>query len=212
MKLGEQMSVIFIGICGGSASGKTTLATAIKNRFLGYVNVISMDDYYKDNSHLTSEAKAQLNFDHPDAFDSVLLAEHLGLLKAGVEVLTPQYSFYEQTRLPKGVSITPLNFVILEGLYVLYFEAIRNLLDMSIFLETSECVRYSRILERDSTTRNISIELVQELFYRDIKPMHERYVEPQSRFADLIINGDNPKRALKIALKLIVNLEKGNET
>ena len=179
---------MIIGICGGSASGKTTLASKLKSINPDLATVVAMDSFYFDKSELSIEDCFCHNFDHPTAFDTELLVGKLKQLMSGVPVRMPQYSYTTHARTVSQELIYPCPIIIVEGLYLLLFQTIRELIDYRVFLEVPETIRYNRIIERDSIERNDGIDATRKIYLRDIKPMHELYIEPQKGYADLILD------------------------
>jgi len=181
--------MIIIGIAGGTGSGKTTVARSVMKR-LGTekVTFISQDSYYKDHSHLTLEERALINYDHPFAFDNELLAEHLGMLKEGKTASAPVYDFTIHARSKSETrELKPNNIVILEGLHVLSDEHLRNQLDIKVFVDTDPDVRILRRVLRDIEERGRTIQSIRDQYLSTVKPMHEAFIEPSKKYADLII-------------------------
>ncbi len=183
------MKPIIIGIAGGSASGKSTIAKSLFQQFeeKKSVIIIRQDDYYKDQSHLSMEERVKNNYDHPFAFDTELLVTHLNSLSQGVTIVKPKYDFTHHTRSNETEIIEPSEVIILEGLFVLEDELIRNKLDIKIFVETDADVRFIRRLQRDVLDRGRTVESVITQYLTTVKPMHEGFVEPSKKYADVII-------------------------
>ncbi len=183
------MKPIIIGIAGGSASGKTTIARVISDEFRERKSlvIIRQDDYYKDQSALTMEQRVLTNYDHPFAFDNDLLVKHLDELLQRKTIIKPIYDFKQHTRSDEIETITPKDVIILEGLFILEDETIRNRLDMKIFVDTDADVRFIRRLKRDVIDRGRTVESVISQYLATVKPMHEGFVEPSKKFADIII-------------------------
>ena len=167
---------IFIGIAGGTGSGKTTLTEHIKKRFGDAVSVIYHDNYYKDQTGMPFEVRCRQNYDHPDAFETDLMVRHLKALKAGVPIQCPVYSYTEHNRTKETITIQPTSVVIVEGLLIFQNPELRDLMDIKIFVDTDADVR---ILRR--------IESVVEQYLTTVKPMHEQFIEPSKRYADIIV-------------------------
>ncbi len=200
------MDTIMIGIAGGTGSGKSTLTKHIKNRFGDAVSVINHDSYYKDQSDLTFEQRVRTNYDHPNAFDTELLVRHLKELKAGRPILCPVYSYVEHNRTSETVEIRPTSVVVLEGLLIFQEPEIRNLLDIKIYVDTDADVRILRRIIRDVKERGRSLESVVEQYLTTVKPMHEQFIEPSKRYADLIIlEGGHNQVALDMIMQRIEN-------
>ena len=181
------MDTMIIGIAGGTGSGKTTLTERLKAEFQGDVSVLYHDNYYKSHSDMTYEERAKLNYDHPDAFDTDLMIRHLKALKAGVPVQCPVYSYTQHNRTAETVEIQPTSVVIVEGLLIFQNPELRDLLDIKIFVDTDADVRILRRIMRDVKERGRSIDSVVEQYLTTVKPMHEQFVEPSKRFADIIV-------------------------
>lgn len=177
-----------IGIAGGTGSGKTTVAERI-SEFLGgeRVLIIPQDAYYKDRSYLPLEERDKLNFDHPDAFDMDLLVEHLKRLKSGHPIEMPIYNYKLHIREKDTRYIEPRDVIVLEGILVLHEEKLRKLMDIKIFVDTPDDIRFIRRLQRDIGERGRTLESVINQYMETVRPMHEQFVEPSKRYADIII-------------------------
>ncbi len=180
---------IIIGIAGGSASGKTTIARRIQEAFSDQKSVlmIRQDDYYKDQTHKPMEERIKTNYDHPFAFDNDLLIAHLHELMEGRPVRKPTYDFVNHTRSNVTELCNPADVIILEGLFVLESEEIRDLLDIKIFVETAADIRFIRRLLRDVNERGRTVDSVVTQYVNTVRIMHETFIEPTKRYADLII-------------------------
>ena len=178
---------IFIGIAGGTGSGKTTLTEHIKKRFGDAVGVIYHDNYYRDQTGMPFEVRCRQNYDHPDAFETDLMVRHLKALKAGVSIQCPVYSYTDHNRTDKTVEIKPASVIIVEGLLIFQNPELRDLMDIKIFVDTDADVRILRRILRDVKERGRSIESVVEQYLTTVKPMHEQFIEPSKRFADIIV-------------------------
>lgn len=183
-------NIVLIGICGGSASGKTTIAQKLVTDNPNDVVLISQDMYYKPYDDLSIDEKKKVNYDHPDAFDIDLMVKHLIHLKNGLSINAPIYSFVEYTRMKESIKIEPKRVILLEGMLIFHYPEIRNLLDNSIYIESSENIRLKRMVSRDVLERGRTTDSVIEQYLRDMKPMHDRYVESLKQYADTLINGD----------------------
>jgi len=183
--------VYFIGIAGGSCSGKTTLARELARR-LGESDTagISIDSYYLGLSAADRQEIERYNFDHPDALDHKLLTDHLKKLAAGEAVERPVYDFTTHTRTSRVERMEPVPFVIVEGLFPLYWEAVRALLGTKVFIDAPHEVCLNRRLERDTTERGRPREEVIRRYNEMARPMYEKYVLPSKRFADVVIDGE----------------------
>jgi uridine kinase len=191
------MAVVVIGIAGGSASGKTSVANKLVENQISKVNSIALlrlDDYYKDLSNLKIEERSKTNFDHPDSIDFDLLSDHLQKLKDGKSINKPIYDFSIHNRKDKTELINPVNVVILEGILALSEAIIRDLCDIKIFVDTADDIRFIRRLKRDTSERGRTIESVISQYLETVRPMHMQFVEPSKKYADIIIpeGGHNP--------------------
>lgn len=188
------MKPILIGIAGGSASGKTSIARKIKETFqVQSVSIIREDDYYKDQSELTMEQRVKTNYDHPLAFDTDLMIHHLKCLMMGQSIDKPTYDFTIHTRSDKVEKIPYSDVIIVEGLFVLENAKLRDLLDIKIFVDTASDVRFIRRLIRDVNERERTLESVVNQYMNVVRVMHEQFIEPTKKNADLIIpeGGEN---------------------
>jgi uridine kinase len=181
------MKILFIGIAGGTGSGKTTVAHNIKEKIGEDILILDMDSYYKDNSNIPFEERLKINYDHPDAFDIPLLKSHIESLLKGEVVKKPIYSFVEYTRLKDYEEIKPKRIIILEGIFALFFEELRKLMDIKIYVDTDADIRLIRRLLRDIKERGRTIDSVIKQYTEVVRPMHIQFVEPTKRFADIII-------------------------
>lgn len=188
------MEVFVIGIAGGTGSGKSTLTRNIAERFGDRITVLRHDDYYKAHSDLTYEERAALNYDHPDAFDTSLLVCHLAALKRGECVECPIYDYTVHNRSAKTRTVAPTPVILLEGLLILEDRALRELLDLKIYVDTDADVRILRRIVRDVKKRARTLESVVTQYLTTVKPMHEAFIEPSKKYADIIIpeGGKNP--------------------
>ena len=180
---------IIIGIAGGSASGKSSIANEIYEYFKHEhtIKIIRLDDYYKDQSHLTMEQRVKTNYDHPLAFDMDLLVKHLDLLKSNQSVEKPIYDFTVHNRSLQVEVINPRDVFILEGLFVLNEVQIRERCDILIYVDTDADIRFIRRLKRDMQERGRSLESVCNQYLQTVRPMHEQFVEPSKKYAHIII-------------------------
>jgi uridine kinase len=184
---------MLIGIAGGTGAGKTTIARQVTEG-VESVRVVPLDNYYRDRSDLDPDERAQINYDHPDAFDWALVGEQLDALAAGDPVEMPQYDFERHLRTDETVRVEPGAVVVLEGILALYDDAVRKRLDLQLYVETDADVRVLRRLQRDIRERGRSLDGVIDQYLSTVKPMHERFVRPTRRNADLIIpEGANEK-------------------
>ncbi len=186
--------MLVIGIAGGTGSGKTTVARRILKRIgTEHVALLSQDSYYKHQPHLTKEERAQVNYDHPNSFDNELLIEHLQELRRGRSVQVPVYSFSEHIRTEETIPLAPTPVVVLEGILVLADEPLRKEMDIKVFVDTDADVRVLRRINRDMRERGRSFDSVFAQYLNTVKPMHEAFIEPSKRYADLIVpeGGEN---------------------
>lgn len=181
--------MLIIGIAGGTGSGKTTVARSVIDQLAtNKVTFISQDNYYNDQTHLNMVEREKVNYDHPFAFDNELLVEHLNLLKAGQTVYAPVYDFTIHTRsTDRCIELPPNEIIIVEGLFVLYDERLRELLDVKVYVDTDSDVRILRRVLRDMEERGRSIHSIYQQYLSTVKPMHESFIEPSKKYADLII-------------------------
>ncbi len=197
----DDRQVILIGIAGGTGSGKTTVTRKLMQYVGEHVSVVYHDNYYKDNASMPFEERCKLNYDHPQAFDTDLMVEHLRQLKAGKPVDCPVYSFSQHTRTNETVHIEPARVIIVEGILIFENEQLRSLMDIKIFVDTDADVRILRRITRDVRERGRSLESVVDQYLTTVKPMHQQYVEPSKRCADIILleGGHN-----LVALEMII--------
>lgn len=180
--------MVIIGIAGGTGSGKTTVVNKIIDSFpAGEVAVLPQDSYYKDSSHVPVELRQKINFDEPAAFDWPLLVEHLQSLKEGRAVEMPTYSYLTCTRQPETVHVEPRDVVLVEGILVLTDPRLRDMLDIKVYVDADADERLIRVITRDCIERGRTPHMVIDRYQRVLKPMHERYIEPCKRQADLIV-------------------------
>ena len=180
-------NILVIGIAGGTGSGKTTLMKNIVSRFEGDVTVLSHDNYYKRHDELTYEERSQLNYDEPDALETDLMAAHLVALRRGEAIDCPVYDFTAHNRSDETVLILPRKVIIVEGILIFENEPLRNLMDIRIFVDTDADVRLCRRIQRDVTKRGRTLESVLHQYQQTVKPMHEKYVEPSKKFANIVV-------------------------
>jgi uridine kinase len=193
---------LVIAVAGGTGSGKTTVARKLVEALpSGLATIIEHDSYYRDQSDLGPEERSALNYDHPDALESDLLAEHLRQLRAGSTVELPIYDFRTHTRQRDTRRVGPTAVVVVEGILTLAQPAVRDQLDIKIFVDTDADIRVFRRIRRDLEDRGRTFASVREQYYRSVRPMHNQFVEPSKRWADLIIpeGGDN-----HVALEILV--------
>ncbi len=181
------MDILVIGIAGGTGSGKTTLTNRLKERFGKDISVIRHDDYYRSQDDISFEERVKTNYDHPDSFETDLLIEHLKQLKNGHSIECPVYSFSEHTRTKETRKIDPTKVIIVEGILIFQNPELLNMLDIRIFVDTDPDVRILRRILRDVKERGRSLDSVVTQYLATVKPMHEQFVEPSKRNADIIV-------------------------
>lgn len=200
------MDVLVIGIAGGSGSGKSTLTKNIKQKFGDDITVILHDDYYKAHDDLSYDERALLNYDCPDAYDTDLMIEHLKALKSGKSITCPVYDYSIHNRSDKTVEIKPSKVIIIEGILILESQRLCDLIDIKVFVDTDPDIRIIRRIKRDMKKRARSFESIVEQYILTVKPMHEMYVEPSKKNADLVIlEGGKNQVALDLLLQKIKN-------
>ena len=180
-------NILVIGIAGGSGSGKTTLLKNLVEQFAENVTVLSHDNYYKRHDELTYEERCQLNYDEPAALETDLMAAHLDKLRQGEAIDCPVYDFAEHNRSDETIRIEPRPVIIVEGILIFENEPLRDLMDIRIFVDTDADVRLCRRIKRDVNKRGRSLESVLTQYQTTVKPMHEKYVEPSKKFANIIV-------------------------
>ncbi|MCL1616099.1 uridine kinase [Bacteroides sp. ET71] len=192
--------MLIIGIAGGTGSGKTTVVRKIVESLpANEVVLLPQDSYYKDSSHIPLEKRQNINFDHPDAFDWTLLSEHVAALRRGESIEQPTYSYLTCTRQAETIHIEPREVVIIEGILALCDPTLRNMMDLKVFVDTDSDERLIRVIQRDMQERGRTAEAVMERYIRVLKPMHQQFIEPCKRYADLIVpEGGNNQVAIDI--------------
>ena len=179
--------ILVIGIAGGTGSGKTTLMKNIVDKFGDVVTVLSHDNYYHRHDLLPFEERCKLNYDEPAALETDLMARHLLQLRQGQAIDCPVYDFAQHNRSNETVRIEPKQVIIVEGILIFENEALRDLMDIRIFVDTDADVRLCRRIKRDVNKRGRSLESVLEQYQTTVKPMHEKYVEPSKHFAHIVV-------------------------
>ena len=185
-----------IGIAGGTGSGKTTVVKKIVEALPpDSVAVVPLDSYYNDTTDLTDEERRQINFDHPDAFDWKLLHKQISMLKKGEAIEQPTYSYVLSNRLPETVHVEPKPVIIIEGIMTLVDRKLRNMMDLKIFVDTDSDERLIRNILRYVMERGRTVDMVLNRYLEVLKPMHEQFIEPTKKYADIIIpqGGENMK-------------------
>ncbi len=194
---------LFIGIAGGSGSGKTTIARAVVDRLDGRVALLQHDAYYRHTPDLSFDERTKVNYDHPDSLETELLVDHLVTLRSGVAIERPIYDFAKHLRSDDSVRVEAAPVVIVEGILVLAELELRSELDLKIFVDTDPDLRLARRLKRDTEERGRSVDSVIDQYFGTVRPMHLEFVEGSKRYADLIIpEGYNP-RAVATVVELI---------
>ncbi len=196
------MNTILLGIAGGTGSGKTTLANRLVDSFgSDEVSILRHDNYYKRHDEMCYEERTKLNYDHPDAFDTELLCEHIRMLKAGKPIHMPLYDYSAHNRSDRTVLVHPAPVIVLEGILIFAEPSLCELMDIKVFVDTDADVRILRRIIRDVKERGRSLDSVINQYLTTVKPMHEQFVEPGKRRADIIIpeGGEN-----KVALDMLI--------
>lgn len=179
--------ILVIGIAGGTGSGKTTLMKRIVERYADQVTVLSHDNYYKRHDDLSYEQRCLLNYDEPDALETDLMAAHLDCLRHGEAIDCPVYDFTLHNRSQETVHIIPKKVIIVEGILIFENKALRDLMDIRIFVDTDADIRLCRRIKRDVNKRGRTLESVLSQYQNTVKPMHDLYVEPSKKFASIIV-------------------------
>ena len=206
-------NILVIGIAGGTGSGKTTLMKNIINRFGDVVTVLSHDNYYRRHDELTYEERCLINYDEPAALETDLMAHHLDLLRQGQAIDCPVYDFSAHNRSNDTIRIVPKNVIIVEGILIFENEPLRNLMDIKIFVDTDADVRLCRRIKRDVNKRGRTLESVLMQYQQTVKPMHEKYVEPSKKYADIVVpeGGKNLVALDMIMLRIQRHLSEAEE-
>jgi uridine kinase len=193
-------SPLVVGIAGGTASGKSTVSRKIKEALTAFrVAFLDQDSYYRDLADLNIDERREINFDHPDAFDTELLVSHMKALTQGQPIDKPVYNFVTSTREPRTVRVDPGDMILLEGILVLHIPAVRELLQVRIFVDAEDDVRIIRRLTRDIKERGRDFDHVVSQYFRHVRPMHMGFVEPSKRYADIIVpHGGHNETAIEM--------------
>lgn len=198
-----------IGVAGGTASGKTTIIDIIRNHFQDNLTVLSHDNYYKAHNNMTYEERSKLNYDHPAAFDTDMMVEHLKMLKCSLPVEVPVYDFSVHNRSDKTIQVLPKKVILVEGILVLENKELRDEMDLKIFVDTDADERLMRRIRRDTIERARTVDSILTQYENTVKPMHEAYVEPSKKYADIIIpRGGQNTSAIELILNHIDSLLK----
>ena len=196
--------VITIGIAGGTGSGKTTITRRILDEFGGDVSVLYHDNYYKRHDDIPFPERKKLNYDHPNAFDTPLLVQHLDALRAGQAVECPTYDYTVHNRAAETITVTPAKVIVVEGILIFAEPELRERLDIKLFVDTDADVRILRRIVRDVRDRGRDLEAIVTQYLTTVKPMHEMFVEPSKRYADIIIpEGGHNQVALDFVMERI---------
>ena len=180
-------NILVIGIAGGTGSGKTTLMKNLIEKYADSVTVLSHDNYYRRHDELSYEQRCQLNYDEPAALETELMAHHLDLLRQGQAIDCPIYDFTLHNRSYETVHVVPKKVIIVEGILIFENQALRELMDIRIFVDTDADVRLCRRIKRDVNKRGRTLESVLSQYLQTVKPMHEKYVEPSKKYADIVV-------------------------
>ena len=180
-------NILVIGIAGGTGSGKTTLMNNLIGKFADVVTVLSHDNYYRRHDELTYEQRCQLNYDEPASLETELMADHLSMLRRGEAIDCPIYDFTIHNRSDQTIHIVPKKVIIVEGILIFENEALRNLMDIRIFVDTDADIRLCRRITRDVNQRGRTLESVLSQYQQTVKPMHEKYVEPSKKYAHIVV-------------------------
>ena len=200
------MDTILIGVAGGTGSGKTTLTHHLKEHFGEDVTVIGHDSYYKRQEGKTYEERAKQNYDHPSAFDTDLLIEHLQALKRGESIQCPVYSYTDHNRTDQTVTVHPAKVIIVEGILIFQNPVLRDMFDIKLFVETDADERILRRALRDVEERGRTLQSVVTQYLTTVKPMHDQYVEPSRKYVDIIVlEGGHNLVALEMIMQRIQN-------
>lgn len=201
------MKTTIIGIAGGTGSGKSTLTARLREHFGEHeVSVINHDSYYKRHDELPYEERCKLNYDHPDSFDTELLVEHLKALRRGESVQVPVYDYTIHNRSDETVTVSPAPVIIVEGILIFDSAELCNMMDLKVFVDTDADVRILRRIVRDVKSRGRTLDSVVTQYLTTVKPMHEQFVEPSKRKADLIVpEGGRNEVALDMLIKWVSN-------
>lgn len=202
------MKVTVIGVAGGTGSGKSTLVKCLQDAFAGdEVATLCHDYYYKAYPNLTYEERTKLNYDHPQAFDTQMLVEDIKALKDGVPIEHPVYSFVEHNRMKERIEVKPSTVIIVDGILIFENKELRDLMDIKVYVDTDADVRLARRILRDVRERGRSMESVIDQYLSTVKPMHEEFVEPSKKYADVIIpEGGFNSVAVKMLIENIKSL------
>ncbi|MDH3190470.1 MAG: uridine kinase [Acidimicrobiia bacterium] len=194
---------LFIGLAGGSGSGKTTVAEDVVGRLNGQVSLLQHDAYYRHQPELSYEERTRVNYDHPSSLETELLVRHLEALRSGIAIERPVYDFAQHLRSDETVRVEPAPVVVVEGILVLAEPGLRSELDLKIFVDTAPDIRLARRIERDITERGRTVVSVLGQYFATVRPMHIEFVETSKRYADLIIPEGHNAAAVATVVELI---------
>lgn len=200
---GSRRAPFVIGVAGGSGSGKTTVSRRIQEAVsIEHIAYIQHDNYYRDQSHLAREERKSTNYDHPDSLETELLVQHLLTLKSGRPIAMPIYDFTQDTRSSETQRVDPAPVILVEGILIFVEKELRDLMDVRIFVDTDADVRLIRRMRRDIAERGRTLDSVVQRYMATVRPMHQEFVEPSKRYADIIVprGGDN-----RVAMEMIVS-------
>ncbi|MDO5363427.1 MAG: uridine kinase [Eubacteriales bacterium] len=202
------MKPILIGIAGGTGSGKSTFTNRIKDAFGDRVSILYHDNYYKAHDEMPFEERKKLNYDHPDAFDTELLIEHIKALKSGQSIICPTYDYSQHNRAKSTITVEPRKVILIEGILTLCDSRLRDLMDIKIFVDADADERILRRVLRDTKERGRNIENIIDQYLTTVKPMHYLYVEPTKSYADLVVNSGLNNVAFEVMKTKIEDLLK----
>ncbi len=202
------MKPILIGIAGGTGSGKSTFTNRIKDAFGDRVSILYHDNYYKAHDEMPFEERKKLNYDHPDAFDTELLIEHIKALKSGQSIICPTYDYSQHNRAKSTITVEPRKVILIEGILTLCDSRLRDLMDIKIFVDADADERILRRVLRDTKERGRDIENIIDQYLTTVKPMHYLYVEPTKSYADLVVNSGLNNVAFEVMKTKIEDLLK----
>ncbi|WP_317856185.1 uridine kinase [Chakrabartyella piscis] len=198
--------IMVIGIAGGTGSGKTTFTNSLKEKFGADVTVVYHDNYYKRHDEMPYEDRCLLNYDHPNAFETELMIDHLEQLRSGKSITCPIYDFSVHNRSNDTMEIFPTKVIVIEGILIFENKALRDLMDIKVFVDTDADERILRRILRDVKERGRSLDSVVSQYLTTVKPMHEQFVEPSKKMADIIVlEGGNNLVALDILMQRVHN-------
>lgn len=199
--------VIVVGVAGGSASGKSTVVSEIRKRFCNDVEVIMHDSYYNDQAEMPMTERYKQNYDHPNAYETKRMVQDVQKLKSGQSIYRPEYDYTQYTRAKETILVNPKRVIIIEGILVLEDPDLRELMDIKIYVDTDADERLMRRLTRDMAERGRSVDSVLTQYRKTVKPMHEQYVEPSKKYADIILpRGGENKTGIEIIMQHLNSL------